>query len=82
MKIDQQLKFIVIKKQADSLYSLIADERYRSTSLGREKWKALIGSKGSLQLRCNKEGFNAVSDERHSRARIGILGNNENECNT
>ncbi|XP_027056156.1 uncharacterized protein LOC113683142 [Pocillopora damicornis] len=82
MKIDQQLKFIVIKKKADSLYSLIADEIYRSTSLGRGKWKALIGSKGSLQLHCNKEGFNAVSDERHSRARIGILGNNENECNT
>ena len=47
MKIDQQLKFIVIQKQADSLYSLIADGQYRKTSLGRDKWKELIGSQGS-----------------------------------
>ncbi|PFX25311.1 hypothetical protein AWC38_SpisGene10074 [Stylophora pistillata] len=39
MEIDQQLRFIVINKQADSLYSLIADGRYRATSLGRNKWK-------------------------------------------
>ena len=83
MRFDQQVKFIVIKKQADSLYSLIADGKYRNTSLGRESWKGLCGSKGSLQPHCNREGFNAFSEERsHSRARIGILGNNENDCKT
>ena len=81
MKIDQQLKFIVIHKQADSLYSLIADVQYRNTSLGRDKWKELIGSQGSLQYNCNKEGFNVVcSHIQASKARIGIVGNNENEC--
>ena len=40
MKIGQQLNFIVIERQADSLYSLIADGQYRNTSLGREKWKS------------------------------------------
>ncbi|XP_022804043.1 uncharacterized skeletal organic matrix protein 5-like [Stylophora pistillata] len=81
MKINQQLKFIVINKQSSSLYSLLADGKYRATSLGRSKWKKLIGSQSSLQANCNKEGFNAVgSSRRSSRARIGIIGNNEKDC--
>ncbi|RMX51036.1 hypothetical protein pdam_00024559, partial [Pocillopora damicornis] len=60
MKIKGQLRFIVINKQANSLHSLIADATYRATSLGRNEWKKLIGAQGSLQLNCNKEGFNAV----------------------
>ena len=83
MKINQQLKFIVIHKQADSLRSLIADGQYRATSLGRERWKELIGSEGSLQYNCNKEGFNVVCRESgSSKARIGIVSNNENNCST
>ena len=83
MKIDQQPKFIVIDKQADSLYSLNADGQYRNTSLGRDKWKELIGSQGSLQYDCNKEGFNVVYNHiQTSKARIGIVGNNENKCDS
>ena len=83
MKIGQQINFIVINKQANSLYSLIADGQYRATSLGRNTWKTLIGSQASLQTYCGKEGFNAVcTSSFHSKARIGILGNNENDCNT
>ena len=37
IKIGQQINFIVINKQANSLYSLIADEQYRATSLGRKR---------------------------------------------
>ena len=82
MKIyDSQSNFIVINQQANSLYSLIADGQYRSTSLGRDTWKSLIGSEASLQNNCNKEGFNANSKGLdYSKARIGILGNNENDC--
>ena len=81
MKINNQIRFIVINKQANSLYSLIADGQYRYTSLGRDTWKSLIGSEASLQLNCNKEGFNAASDKPvNSKARIGIIGNNENIC--
>ena len=81
MKIRQQIRFIVINKQANSLYSLIADGQYRKTSLGRDTWKSLIGTDASLQGNCNKEGFNAVGDDkRYSKARIGFLGNNENNC--
>ncbi|KAL9953827.1 hypothetical protein ACROYT_G041296 [Oculina patagonica] len=81
MRIGHQTKFIVINKQANSLYSLIADGRYRATSLGRNTWKTLIGSDASLQQDCNKEGFNAVcSSGSHSKARIGFLANNGNHC--
>ncbi|CAH3160946.1 unnamed protein product, partial [Pocillopora meandrina] len=82
MKIDQQLRFIVIHKQADSLYSLIADGQYRATPLGRDKWKELIGSQGSLQENCNKEGFNVVCLRKFSKARIGIVSNGGNECDS
>ena len=83
MKIGQQIKFIVINKQANSLYSLIADGKYRNTSLGLDTWKSLIGSEASLQLNCNKEGFNAVSKRSgYSKARIGILGDNHGKCRT
>ena len=80
MKINNQINFIEITESASSLYSLIADGQYRRTSLGRDKWKSLIGSEASLQINCNKEGFNAVGDRHHSKARIGILGNNEDDC--
>ena len=80
MKIGQQINFIVINKQADSLYSLIADGKYRATSLGRDTWKKLIGPQASLQRKCNKEGFNAVGDNsRHSKARIGFTANQQND---
>ena len=82
MKInDNQSKFIVINQQANSLYSLIADGQFRSTSLGRDTWKSLIGSEASLQYNCNKEGFNAVSSGiRGSKARIGIISNDRYNC--
>ncbi|CAH3165751.1 unnamed protein product, partial [Porites evermanni] len=81
MKIGQELKSVVINHQARSLYSLIADGKYRATSLGRNTWKKLIGSRASLQPNCNKEGFNVVGIHKAwSKARIGILGNNENDC--
>jgi len=82
MKIGQQINFIVINKQAKSLYSLIADGQYRATSLGRDTWKMLIGSQASLQQNCNKEGFNVVDNSTlFSKARIGIISNNGKECN-
>ncbi|KAL9953788.1 hypothetical protein ACROYT_G041253 [Oculina patagonica] len=83
MKIGQQINFLVIYKQADSLYLLIADGNFRATSLGRNTWKTLIGSQASLQPNCKKEGFNAAGVATgSSRARIGVLGNNQNDCIT
>ena len=81
MKISGQLRFIVINKQANSLYSLIADGTHRATSLGRDEWKKLIGAQGSLQLNCNKEGFNAVATvSGYSKARVGYIANDGDNC--
>lgn len=48
IKIGHQLRFIVINRHANSLYSLIADGKYRAASLGGNTWKWLIGSQASL----------------------------------
>ncbi|XP_066025895.1 fibulin-2-like [Pocillopora verrucosa] len=80
MKIGQQLRFIFINKTAESLYSLIADGKYRATSLGRDTWKKVVGSQASLQQNCNKEGFNVKGGP--SEARIGVIANQENDCFT
>ena len=84
MKINQQIRFITINKtETSSLYSLIADGNYRATSLGRDTWKTLIGSEASLQSNCNKEGFNAAcSSYSHSKARIGLVGNENDDCHS
>lgn len=68
---------------AASLYSLIADGYYRSTSLGCDAWKSLIdGSK--LQNNCNEEGFNTVSvnilGSVPTAVRIGIIANDFFNC--
>ena len=74
--------FILINKTADSLFSLIADGQHRATSLGRETWKSLLGSEGSLQLNCNMEGFNVISTTTScAKTRIGIIANDQNGCN-
>ena len=83
----EKTNFVVINKMADSLHFLIADGQYRNTTLGRDTWKSLIGSEASLQRKCNKEGFNVEwtfpSNSHPLRAaRIGILGNNEDDCGT
>ena len=46
----------------------------QGTSIGRSKWLSMInGSK--LQINCKKEGINPLK-----KLRIGIVGNNENDC--
>ena len=83
MKTNDQMNFILLPLTATSLYSVIADGRHRSTFLGRNKWKTLIGSAASLQRNCNREGFNNIGVETfRGKARIGILGNEQNDCNT
>ena len=83
MRVGGETRFLVVQKQASSLYSLVADGGYRSTSLGRNAWKSLIRG-SSLQRNCGKEGFNALGSGRSDlfRVRIGIIGNQENECHS
>jgi len=79
MKTGHTTKWLKIPQKASSLYSLIADNKYRSTRLGRDQWKSLIPD-SSLQRKCNEEGFNVYN--RGARARIGIIGNDANNCNS
>jgi hypothetical protein len=51
-----------------------------TTNLGRNAWKSLLGAAASLQPACNAEGINAGNA--YARVRIGIVGNNENDCLT
>ena len=83
VKVGNDVKFVSINYPASSLYDLIADGKYRATSLGREKWKSLI-SGSSLQRNCNKERFNVVGNSNiyYPKMRIGVLGNQENDCYT
>ena len=68
--------------KANSLFSVIADNRYRATTAGRFNWQRLIAG-SSLQPHCNKEGFNAnMNHNDKARIRIGIIANQENDCNS
>ncbi|XP_028412861.1 uncharacterized protein LOC114535753 [Dendronephthya gigantea] len=69
-------KWMSFNYTATSLYSVIADGQFRATGAGRAAWKSLIAG-SSLQLNCNREGFNTVF-----RIRIGFQANNENDCDT
>ena len=81
MKINNQINFIEFNESASSLHSLIADRQYRFISLGRDTWFSLIVSGASFDDHCNREGFNAECTwANRSKARIGILGNNEDDC--
>ena len=80
MKVGEQNRFLLLEQASPSLHSLIADGVYRKTSLGRNAWKSLVPG-SSLQVRCNKEGFNSRGRMNGaSRARIGFVANNENDC--
>lgn len=53
---------------------MIEDGKERRFTIGRTQWKTLIAN-SSLQMNCNKEGFNVLQ-----KARIGIFSNQENDC--
>ena len=78
-KFQNQNRFIVINKTADSLHSLIADGLSRPTTLGRDTWKKLFGDSGSLEMYCNNEGFNAGCPV--PVVRVGIMTNEVDVCN-
>jgi hypothetical protein len=80
MKVNNDLNFISISYQASSLYNVIAGGSYRATSIGRSKWLSLVRGSG-LQSHCNREGFNVYTSNLQV-VRIGILGNQENDCNS
>ena len=87
MSVNGDRKWMMLVYEASSLYSLIADGQYHRTSAGRATWLSLIAG-SSLQANCNDEGFNMnftrvlVGALSHKYLRLGLVGNNENGCET
>lgn len=68
---------------AASLHAIFEPGVYQATSAGVGMWQMLVASSG-LQNNCEREGFNVKGDSadpaNYARVRIGILGNNEDSC--
>ena len=80
MEVGGETRFLLLEQAAPSLHSMIADGVYRETSLGRDSWKSLVPD-ASLQVHCNKEGFNTRGlKSAYSRARIGFVANDVFIC--
>jgi hypothetical protein len=77
MTVNGDRRWMVLDYEASSLYSVIADGQYRSTSAGRVAWKSLIAG-STLQPNCNHEGFNIQFPTMN--VRLGLVANNENNC--
>ncbi|XP_028396193.1 uncharacterized protein LOC114520167 [Dendronephthya gigantea] len=71
-------KWMTFDYTASSLYSVIADGQFRATPAGRTAWLSWIAD-FSVQPNCNVEGFNV---RENIELRIGLVGNNENDCRT
>ena len=74
------LRYLVLPLAAAKLSDLFTPLQSRTTAVGRDAWMGLVDATGSLQPNCNAEGTNVFSDI--SRVRLGILGNNEDDCTT
>jgi len=63
-----------------SLLALISPGTAIGTGLGRAGWMNLLPG-SALEANCNMEGINrACSGPGSNQVRIGIIGNNENDC--
>ncbi len=77
------LAWIELPISADSLHAAISPGVLIPSALGRDTWKTLITG-ASLQPNCNLEGLNVMPSQAptHHRARIGIVSNEQNDCNS
>jgi hypothetical protein len=68
---------------AASMNALMSPGTYVATTAGRAAWKAALPG-SSLQFNCNREGFNndPTNGAGWDRVRIGIVGNEQNNCGT
>ncbi len=77
------LTFSTLTHTATNMSAVITGG-FTPSSLGRAAWKNMVPTVGSLQAFCNREGFNVGhptdTNPIWARARIGIIGNQENDC--
>ncbi len=77
-------RYLPLPVVGDSLYDLFVGGDYVATQVGREAWKNTMAD-SSLQWHCNHEGLNSrttEADSEFARARVGIIGNNEDDCSS
>ena len=77
-----QITWILVNQEAVSLHTLLSNNSYIPTKVGRNTWKSLVPG-SSLQKNCNMEGFNVVSPTGTNDpaiTRIGIISNNGANC--
>ncbi len=72
-------RWLTLPVQATSLQAIFSTGKTIGTSAGLPAWEALLAD-GSLQSHCQLEGFNVVTTS--TSLRIGIQGNNEQDCAT
>ena len=70
--------WLVVPLSGAKLSDLFAPGAQFTTTLGRDAWKGLLGTSASLQVNCNAEGTNVGNSA--SRVRIGIVSNQEADC--
>jgi hypothetical protein len=65
------------------VWAEINDDLYKpfDAPIGRAAWKSMVPG-ASLQLSCNREGFNNRTKVGWAAVRIGLLGNEQNDCGT
>ncbi len=64
-----------------SLFAILTAKAAVATELGAPAWQSLL-AKPALQPSCHKEGALPNHDAGGQKVRLGILGNNENDCAT
>ena len=75
------IKWLKIPKWSSSLLDVFSSDQTSYTNLRRQAWEDLVPEISEpLQINCNRQGFNINDDRYQFKIRIGILGNNENDC--
>jgi hypothetical protein len=75
------LRWLRLSYDAPSLESVFSPGAYAATNGGRAAWLLLLPD-ALLQGNCNCEGFNLSAPGNTLRVRLGLLGNNEAQCDT
>jgi hypothetical protein len=78
MQQNQATRWLILPEQAESMAGLMSSG-FHATTVGRAAWERLP-ARGSLQLNCNREGFNVQTTE--ANVRIGIVANNQTDCSS
>ena len=79
MKYSGEQRWVEVPYAASSLLAIFQPEVFIAISIGRNAWKSLLAG-SSLQINCNREGFNVYRDGGGMFARVGIIGNDLNDC--